>query len=68
VAAPVLVALCIPVGSTATGIAEFHGGRAGFAVAYALFVVLMGFTTCACVQGGGFVPVLGFCGIIGCWF
>jgi len=66
VAATVACFLCSFAGSATAGIAEFLGGRAFFPVAHAIFMVLVGFTAGAGVQGGGFVLVTGFSGIMGC--
>ena len=52
-------------GSAAAGIAEFLGGRTFFPVAYAIFMVLMGFTADTGVHGGGFVLITGLSGIMG---
>jgi hypothetical protein len=55
-------------GSAAAGISEFQGGRAGIPVAGGTRNVLVLLTAGAGVQGGGFVLVIGFHGIIGRWF
>ena len=52
-------------GSAAAGVAEFLGGRAFLPVAYALFMVLVGFTACAGVEGRGFLFSAGLYGIAG---
>jgi hypothetical protein len=53
-------------GSAAAGITELQGGRAGIPVAGGTrnFFVLL--TAGAGMQGGGFVLVFGFFGVIGC--
>jgi hypothetical protein len=55
-------------GSAAAGISEFQGGRAGIPVAGGTRNVLVLLTAGAGVQGGGFVLVIGFYGIIRRWF
>jgi hypothetical protein len=53
-------------GSTAAGIAEFQVRRAGIPVAYALFMMLVNFTTCAgvcgavCIGGCSWLVLVGF--------
>jgi hypothetical protein len=51
VSAAVLAAFLFPAGSTAAGIAEFQGGRAGIPVADSIFIVLVRFAAGAGVQG-----------------
>jgi hypothetical protein len=65
VAASVLLSIGSITGSTATGIAEFQGRRAGLAVAGRTRVFLVLFATGAGMEGGGFVLVMGFSGIAG---
>jgi hypothetical protein len=51
-------------GSAAAGIAEFQVGRAGFPVAGGTREFLVLFSAGAGVQGGGFLFMAGFCGIV----
>jgi hypothetical protein len=55
-------------GCTATGIAEFQGGRAGIPVAGGTREILVLLAAGAGVQGSGFVLLIGFHGIIGFGF
>ena len=52
-------------GSAAAGFSKFQGGFALIAVAYSLFMLLVGFTTDAGMQGGRFVRIRGFLDIPG---
>jgi hypothetical protein len=54
-------------GSAAAGISEFQGGRAGIPVAGGAREIFMLLAAGTGVQGGGFVLVIGFRGIVGRW-
>ena len=49
-------------GSAAAGFSKFQGGFALIAVAYSLFMLLVGFTAGAGVRGSGFLFVVGLRG------
>ena len=51
-------------GSAAAGLAKFHVGRAGVPVAGGTREFLVLFSAGAGVQGGGFLFMAGFCGIV----
>jgi hypothetical protein len=54
-------------GCAATGIAKFLRGLAGITVAGGTWKVIVLLSAGAGVQGSGFIPVIGFHGIIGRW-
>jgi hypothetical protein len=56
------------IGHAAAGITEFQSGRTCIPVAGGAREILVLLAAGACVQGGGFVLVIGFHGIIGRWF
>lgn len=55
-------------GSAAAGITKFHGGRAGFTMAWGARAVPVLLTTRAGVHGCEFVLIVGFRYLIGCWY